>query len=286
MTFRVATLAAAFAVTALAAPAFAQRHTPEQVVLGAFNICWEAEEGGDLHRLAWEAGFDPAPQATRPLYYRDVGGAVIFLAADFGPGADGQPEPACRITALKPQLDTPWTPGGSPLQGGRALVDRMIANAPSLGGGYRVVAERQPHPAHRDRVRTVLISEQGARSRMIYIEEGARDYEFLYVHGARAVVHDPATPNIGVDPSGRAPMQAFVNDRWTIAFCDLNPHACVTREQQAQIDARAARARAEAPWTLPFSGIGASGGDNRSNAQRQRDSAWWDNYHRCGAGRC
>jgi len=34
-------------------------------------------------------------------------------------------------------------------------------------------------------------------------------------------------------------------DRWTVAFCELNPHACITREEQARIDVRRPSARQE-----------------------------------------
>jgi len=274
--------AAVAAALSFAAPAFAQ-HPPEQVVLGAMNSCWQAEEGANFQRLVWENGFARVPQAQGELYFRDAYGVVIFLTASFSPGADGAPEPACRITAMKPQLDTPWTPGGAPLQA--SFVTQMAQE--TVGFGYTIRALRQPHPRRAGRFRTMLTSDQGARGRMIYIEEGPQDVEFLYFHASRAVFSDPATPDIGTDPAVRTPLQAFVNDRWTIAFCELNPHACITREEQARIDARAAEARRQEQWTLPFSGIGASaGGDNRSAEQRSRDSAWWDNYHRCGSGRC
>jgi hypothetical protein len=114
---------------------------------------------------------------------------------------------------------------------------------------------------------------------MIYIEEGAKDYEFLYAHGSRAVIENPRTADMGTDPGGRTPIQAFINDRWEIAFCDLNPHACLTPEQQQQRDrAAATQANRSTNWTLPFSGIGSTSGDNRSNEQRLKDKAWWENY--------
>lgn len=260
----------------------------ERLVLTSFNLCWTAEENGGFERLATDAGFSRTPQARGPLYYRDAQGAVVFITADFGPGADGAPEPACRFTVVKPQLDTPFSPRQPLMPAGEALIDRIIAESKNMGSGYRVVALRQPHPGRPGRYRTLLRSDQGARARMIYIERGARDYEFLYVHGSRVVIDSPATPDIGTDPAGRIPVQAFVNDRWEIAFCNLNPHACLTPQQQRQMDQAAqARARDSTNWTLPFSGIGSSrSGDNRSNQQRLNDRAWWDNYHRCGRGKC
>ncbi|HRK64154.1 MAG TPA: hypothetical protein PLN53_07135 [Terricaulis sp.] len=272
---------AAIVALVTATPAFGQ-HSPEQLVRGAFFSCWQAEEGANFQHLVFANGFARVPQAQGDLYFRDARGVVIFLSASFSPGADGQPEPACRVTAMQPQLDTPWTPGGAPLPG--SFVEVIARETQAMG--YSLRALRQPHPRRAGRLRTILVFDGGARGRMIYIEEGPQDVEFLYFHASRAVFNDPATPDIGTSPAVRTPLQAFVNDRWTIAFCDLNPHACITREEQARIDARAAEARRQEAWTLPFSGIGASSGDNRSGEQRSRDSAWWDNYHRCGSGRC
>lgn len=273
-----------------AAPTHAQALGPtERAVLSSFNVCWSAEEGGNLARLATDAGFSPSPQQTGANFYRDVMGSVLFLAADFGPGSDGRPEPACRITILKPQLDTPYAPRQAILPAAGDLIDVIVREAQAMGFAYRVVILRQPHPGRPGRKRTLLRAEQGQRARMIYVEEGARDYEFLYAHGARVVINDPATADLGTEPSGRRDIQAFVNGRWEAAFCDLNPHACLTPQQQRQLDqAAAARARDSTNWTLPFSGIGAAArnGDNRSNEQRLKDKAWWDNYHRCGSGKC
>lgn len=286
-----AALLAASGLVAEPAPAHANALGPaERTILAAFNICWTAETGGNLAKLATDAGFAPPPQAKgSSFFYRDAVGSVIFLFADFGPGADGAPEPACRITAIKPQLDTPYTPRQPILLAPGDLIDLMVRETANMGTGYRVITLRQPHPRRPGRTRTLLRSDQGARARMIYIEESAKDYEFLYAHGSRAVIHDPATADIGTDPTGRVGMQAFVDDRWQIAFCDLNPHACLTPQQQRQLDQQAlARARDSKNWTLPFSGIGsaAGNGDNRSNEQKSRDKAWWENYHRCGRGKC
>lgn len=282
--------AALFGIGLTAAPAHANALGPtERAVLAGFNICWSTEEGGNIARLAADAGFSPSPQPTGANFYRDVVGSVLFLAADFGPGADGAPEPACRITVLKPQLDTAYAPKQAILPAAGDLIDLMVRETRTMGPGYRVVMLRQPHPGRPGRTRTLLRADQGQRARMIYIEEGARAYEFFYAHGARAVIADPATADIGTDPNGRKDIQAFVNERWEAAFCDLNPHACSTPQQQRQLDqAAAARARDSTNWTLPFSGIGAAArnGENRSNEQRLKDKAWWDNYHRCGSGKC
>lgn len=287
----VAAMAAALFGTVLpAASAHAGALGPtERAVLAGFNVCWSAEEGGNLGRLAADAGYAPSPQPTGANFYRDVLGSVLFLAADFGPGADGTPEPACRITVLKPQLDTPYAPKQAILPAAGDLINRIVQESQTLGSGYRVLILRQPHPGRPGRKRTLLRSDQGQRARIIYIEEGARDYEFLYAHGARAVILNPATADLGTDPSGRRDIQAFVNDRWEAAFCDLNPQACITPEQQRQLDqAAAARARDSTSWILPFSGIGATArnGDNRSHQQRLNDRTWWENYHRCGRGKC
>lgn len=278
---------------ALPEPAQAQYEvlgTAERLVLRGFNICWDAEGGGNLEKLALGGDFIRVPQTVRPLFYYDVGQTVIFFSGDFGPGSDGLPEPACRITAVRPQIDTQYNPARSILLEPNALLNEMVRFLTN-NHGYRVVYTRQPHPRRAGRLRSLLVQERGARAKMVYIEEGPKGYEFLYAHGARAVITDPATADIGTDPLGRAGMQAFVDDRWEMAFCSLNPHACVTDEQlrrMAQADAEAARrARESRNWTLPFSGIGNSaGGDNRSNEQRLRDKAWWENYHRCGRGKC
>lgn len=263
---------------------------PERVVLGAFNVCWEAEDGANVYTVAHEYGFIQPPQATNAIFHRDVEGAVVFLSADFGPGADGQSEPACRITVLRPQIDTPYLRRMPILSEPGTLIQQIADASATMGSGYKVISMREPHPRRAGRMRTVLRQDNGTRARLIYIEEGPTAYEFLYVNGARSVVNDPATADLGTDPAGRIHIQAFVDDRWEIAFCDLNPHACLTDAQvraMAQADAEAARrARASEQWVLPFSGIGSSGGDNRSNEQRLRDEAWWENYHRCGRGRC
>ena len=39
-------------------------------------------------------------------------------------------------------------------------------------------------------------------------------------------------------------------------------------------------------YTPPSGGTAARSGDNRSTEQRLRDDAFWDNYQRCGFGKC
>ena len=59
----------------------------------------------------------------------------------------------------------------------------------------------------------------------------------------------------------------------------------VLQLKQAEAEARARQARQPIP--IPFTGIGRIGsGDNRSPEQRRNDKAWWENYHRCGSGKC
>ncbi|MBX3565227.1 MAG: hypothetical protein KF730_11720 [Sphingomonas sp.] len=280
---------AATALAALPFPAAAQNYgMKERVILGTMNICWDAERGGNLGKLTYEAGFDPTPQAQRPLYYRDVEGTVVFLSADFGPGDDGLPEPACRITALKPQVGAQWTPRGAILPDFNALLDRLISGAATMESGYRVVYRGQPNPRRPGTRHTLLRMDEGPRARLIYVEEAPTHYEFLYVRGSRKVVFDPSTLEIGTLPAGRTGMQAFVTDRYEIAFCNLNPHACETPEQRRSREQMARNAtQARPPIAIPFSGIGSTGGgDNRSNEQKLRDKAWWENYHRCGRGKC
>lgn len=251
--------------------------TAESVVLTAFNVCWQGEEGADVFALARQSGFSLMPGARTAYFYRDVSGRVVTLSADYSPNSRGQPEPACRITVMKPQLDTPWTPQFAILPNIDGLMEVILEGAQSFTPAYRVIALRQPHPVRRGRTRTLLKAYDGSRGRMIYVEEGRAAYEFLYVNGHISVIDDPSIPDFGTDPAGRAASQAFVDDRWTMAFCELNPHVCAEPERVTSSDYQ--------DWTLPFSGIGSGGGGNQSAAQRSRDEAWWRNYHETGRGR-
>lgn len=256
-----------------AAPAQAQSlGAAERAVLSGFNICWDAEAGGNLAQLAAAKGFTRMQRARGPLFYRDVGGSVVFVTADFGAGADGRPEPACRITALKPQVNSSYAPRQAILPGAGALRSE-IARLATQNMGYRLASQGGG--------RTLLLADRGPRGKMIYVEETPGYHEYLYVEAARNVINDPRTRQIGLDPAGRAPLQAFVTDRWQIAFCNLNPHACQTPGQ-----ARAAAPASVPNTTLPFSGIGGRSGDNRTQQQRNYDSNWWQNHHRCGRGKC
>lgn len=268
---------------AAAAPAAAQLGEPERAVLTALNICWEAEEGADLGQVARSYGFYRVPQARAPMQMTEAGASVVFLSADFGAGADGDPEPACRITVLKPNLDTAWTPPGPPLPAGSALVERIISASAGFGRGYQVLQRAASHPRRPGRTGTLLRSDEGRRARLIYIEQGPADYEFLYVAAAREVADAPATRDIGTDPSLRTVLQAFVNDRWEIAFCELNPHACRTPEQ---LRAEREAASQDRGWSLPSLVLPGSRDDPRAHQRQLQDSAWWDNYHRCGRGTC
>lgn len=260
----------------------------ERLVLGSFNMCWEAEDGADLSRALRENGFAMAPQARTPLYFRQESGTTILFASFFGRDGSGGRESACRITALKPQVNSPWTPKSAIFPEFSALLDRLVQGAATMGGGYKPVALRQPIARRPGHARTLLRLDEGTRARMIYVEEAPTYYEFVYYSAARSIIDDPGTIGDVVQPPARAAMQAFVDDGWEIAFCNLNPHHCLTKEQQRQQQEMAARAaRNREPIPIPFSGIGSiRSGDNRSNEQRLKDKAWWENYHRCGSGKC
>lgn len=279
MVGRIAALFGGLALAAFPVSAAAQGagETAESVVLTAFNVCWEGEDGADVFALARQSGFSQMPGARTPYFYRDVSGRVVTLSASYSPNSRGQPEPACRITVMKPQLDTPWTPQFDLLPNIDGLIEVIVEGAQSFTPSYRIVTLRQPHPVRRGRTRTLLKAYEGSRGRMIYIEEGRAAYEFLYVNGHISVIDDPTIPDFGTDPTGRAASQAFVDDRWAMAFCELNPHVCAEPERVASSDYE--------DWTLPFSGIGSSGGGNQSAAQRSRDESWWRNYHETGRGR-
>lgn len=283
-------IAACAALTALfPSAASAQALTlKERIVLGSFNMCWEGEEGKNLTSILRENGFVPAPQATNNIHFRQEGDTTLFFNYYFGDDQRGGVEHLCRITAVKPQLVTPWTPKGPVLPAFDQLLDRVIGGAANMSGGYRPTELRQPiagRPGHR---RSLLRLDQGQRARIIYVEEGPTYYEFVYHHGQRSIVNDPASLSSIVEPSSRAAMQLFVDDGWEIAFCNLNPHQCLTKEQQRQRDIAAAQARENrSSGNIPFSGIGSTrSGDNRSQQQRSNDKAWWENYHRCGSGKC
>lgn len=276
---RLAALVGGVILSALPMSAAAQgaRETAESVVLTALNVCWEGEGGADVFALAHRSGFSQMPGTLAPYFYRDVAGRVVTLSASYSPNSRGQPEPACRITVMKPQLDTPWTPQFVLLPNIDGLIEVIVEGAQSFTPAYRVIVLRQPHPVRTGRTRTLLKAYEGSRGRMIYVEESREAYEFLYVNGHISVIDDPSIPDFGTDPTGRAASQAFVDDRWAMAFCELNPHVCAEPEQVSTSDYE--------DWTLPFSGIGATGGGNRSAAQRSRDEAWWRNYHETGRGR-
>jgi len=258
----------------------------ERLVLASFNLCWEAEQQGGFRERAVQNGYTQAPQTDMPLYYRDGGGSVVFILADFEPGADGKPEPVCRVIALKPQIDSSFVPKHAVLPFGDVLVNKMIAETTNMGAGYGLVYQRQRHPTRLGRLRTLMRAQDDGRARILYIEEAPQYYEFVYVHAADEVANDPRTLDMVMQPSSRAGMQAFVDDKWEIDFCNLNPHACVTDAQLAQQE-RLRQNDSRTGWALPFSGIGSTGsGDNRSNQQKSEDKAWWENYHRCGSGKC
>lgn len=283
-----AALALAATLLASATPAYAQVLTlKEKLVLGSFNMCWEGEEQGNLAMRLRENGFNLAPN-SETLYMRQEQGTTILFMAYYGKDPEGGPETMCRITALKPQIVSPWTPKNPIFDDFFGLLERIVDGAATMASGYRVTAMREMEPSNREVYRTKLYLDERVRGRLIHIEEAPTYYEFVYINSLRSRIASPATLSEIIRPDARAAMQMMVDDSWEVAFCRLNPQHCLTDEelrQQAEMAARASRQRE--PISIPFSGIGAiRSGDNRSNDQRQRDRAYWENYHRCGSGRC
>jgi len=271
-----------------AAPAYAQALSiKEKLVLGSFNMCWEGEEQGNLATRLKENGFRLAPN-SETLYMRQEQNTTILFTAFYGKDPEGGPETMCRITALKPQIVSPWTPKSPIFDDFSGLLERIVDGAATMGSGYRTTAMREIEPGSRDLRRTKLYLDERVRGRLIHIEEASTYYEFVYINSLRSRIASPTTLSEIIRPDARAAMQLMVDDSWEVAFCRLNPQNCLTEEQrrqQAEMAARASQRREPIP--IPFSGIGAiRSGDNRSNEQRQRDRAFWDNFHRCGSGRC
>lgn len=273
---------------ASAAPAHAQALSlKEKLVLGSFNMCWEGEEQGNLAARLRENGFRLAPN-SETLFMRQEQNTTILFTAYYGKDPEGGPETMCRITALKPQIVSPWTPKDPIFPDFSGLLERIVGGAATMGGGYRVTSMREMAPENRELRRTKLHLDERVRGRLIHIEEAPTYYEFVYINSLRSRIASGATLSEIIRPDARAAMQLMVDDSWEAAFCRLNPQNCLTEEQQRQQAEMAARAaRQREPIAIPFSGIGAiRSGDNRSNEQRLRDRAYWQNYHRCGSGRC
>lgn len=113
---------------AMAAATPAQAITlKERLVLGAFNMCWQAEDGANLNQLLAQNGFVRAPDTRRPIYFRMVGGTTVMFTAYFTRDKAGEKENACRITALKPQLESPWTPRHAIFDDYQGLMGELIA---------------------------------------------------------------------------------------------------------------------------------------------------------------
>lgn len=271
----------ALGLIATSAPAQAALGDKERLILSAFNICWDAESGKDMAPLLAASGFQRAPQATNHIYFREIQGTTIMATLYFGKDSVGQHEAACRITALKPQVESPWTPQHPVLSGFDALLDRIVGASATMGPGYRPQYMRQPYPARPGVRRSMLYRDDGGHGRMLYIEESPTYYDFAYYHAARVILRQPNVIEQVTRSDALAAMQMFVDDGWTIRFCQLNPQNCETAEQRAARAAASAQANRSTSTTLPFSGIGAvRSGDNRSNEQRLRDRAFWENHHR------
>lgn len=274
------------ASAAIAHPAMA--HSPEAMVLTGFNLCWDGEAGADLKASAEQVGFTHDGYSDALSFYADADGAVVFLVADYGAGADGLPEPACRITVLRPQVDTPYLRKTAILADAAGLLGQIAAFHTSQSDPWQTKIFRKPHVSRLGRTATLLRWSKGDRTKIVYIEEGPTYVDFVYAHGSSSTIDAPGMTESATTPLRRVGLQAFVDDRWTIAFCDLNPHACTT-PQQAQPPKSSSKWNFE-NWVLPFSGIGAAAarGDNRSNDQRLRDRQWWTdyNYRTCGRAQC
>ena len=289
-------LAACLTLTLQAGPGRAAQSgeamTPDRYVMRSLEMCWEVVDGANAEVSARSRGFYRMPGTSAPYFFRDVGGRVVTVSVSLEPNAAGQAEPACRVTVLKPNLDTPWTPRGSLLDNASGLVDRLVSVMSGAPTNYQVVTRRQAHPRRAGHLRTLLQRRRGDTLALFYFEEGPQAIEILWAEGAVSALSDPSIPDFGTDPAGRRGAQAFVNDRWEMAFCELNPHTCETPAQRAANAASAAAARPSSDWVLPFSGIGQSAArarqdhlnDPRTHAQRLRDQGWWDNYRRSGRG--
>ncbi len=271
---------------AIAHPAMA--HSPDAMVLTGFNLCWDGEKGANLKAEAERVGFTHDGYSDALSFYADAEGAVVFLVADYGAGADGRPEPACRITVLRPQIDTPYLRKAAILADASGLLNQIAAFHSGLPDPYRILMFRKPHASRLGRTATLLRWSGGDRAKIVYVEEGPTYVDFLYAHGSAAAIDAPGLPESATSPLRRVGLQAFVNDRWTSAFCDLNPNACAA-PQQPQPPKSSTSWNFE-NWVLPFSGIGAAAarGDNRSHEQRLRDRQWWTdyNYRTCGRAQC
>lgn len=263
-------------------------HSPEAMVLTGFNLCWDGEAGADLMATAGRSGFTHEGYSDALSFYADAEGAVVFLVADYGQGTDGLPEPACRITVLRPQVDTAYLLKTAVLADPAGLLSQIAAHHTGQTEPWQMKMFRKPHSSRLGRTATLLRWSKEDRAKIVYVEEGPTYAEFVYVHGNVAVIDAPGLAETATTPLRRVGLQAFVDDRWTIAFCDLNPHACST-PQQAQAPTSSNKWDAN-NWVLPFSGIGAAArrGDNRSHDQQLRDRQWWTdyNYRTCGRAQC
>lgn len=280
---------AAIACAALATIAHpVMAHSPEAMVLTGLNLCWDGEAGADLKAKAEHVGFTHDGYSHALSFYADAEGAVVFLVADYGAGADGRPEPACRITVLRPQIDTPYLRKTAILADASGLLNQIAAFHSSLQDPYRTLMFRKPHASRLGRKATLLRWRGGDRAKIVYVEEGPTYVDFLYAHGSAAAIDAPGLPESATSTLRRVGLQAFVNDRWISAFCDLNPNACAAPQQPQP--PKSSTSWSFENWVLPFSGIGAAAarGDNRSNEQRLRDRQWWNdyNYRTCGRAQC
>ena len=271
------------------------------MIVRSLDLCWDVVDGANASASAASQGLTLMPGARYPYFFRDVDGKVVTVSVSLEPNAAGEAEPACRITVMKPNLNTAWTPRTALLADPEALIQRIVTTMTGSQSPYQLVMRRQAHPGRRGHVRTLLRRVEANQVKLLYVEEGPQAIEVLWAAGSHRAMNDPRITDMGTDPSGRVAAQAFVNDRWEIAFCELNPRTCETPAQaQARQRAESGRVRSgqssssagsqtstsSSNWTLPFSGIGSGGaGDNRTQTQRQRDDSWWRNYHSTGRGR-
>lgn len=288
LTKMLALLSAATTLALAATPARAALGEKERAVLSAFNICWDIEAGKDMAALLSANGFQRAPQATNHVYFREVQGTTIMTILYFGKDSAGEHEAACRVTALKPQVQSPWTPQHPILPGFETLLDRIVGASAAMGPGYRPEYMREPHPNRPGVRRSRLFRDDGKHGRFLYVEESATHFDFAYYHAARAILKQRDVMEQVTRADSLQAMQLFVDDGWTVRFCNLNPQNCETEAQRAARAAQSAQAGRSSSSALPFSGIGAiRSGDNRTNEQRLRDRAWWSDYHsRCARTRC
>lgn len=279
-------LAAALGATSASAQSLPAR---ERLVLAAFNMCWEVEDGTDYNRVMRENNFFRLPDADNLAYFRTVENTTVTMIFRFDTDQLGRPKGGCRIMAHKPQLDTPFTPRGPILPAFEQLLDRIMSSSARMGLGYRPAYVRRQMAGQPRRSMTLLRQDIGAFSKVIQIDEAPTYFEFFYFHAHRDLIDREQILTVIADAETRDNVQWLVNDQWAVMFCRLNPNQCRPASPPSSSQQAAASSGSPYDRPLPFSGIGAAAGngDNRTHQQRLESQAYWDDYHRrCARIRC